>query len=136
MDILNREWDALTKENQKYPLQLFMTLDNGYSIAGDASWPLRFLDKKNEYSGSYHSSHELSHGLGLALMLLSINARAAFLSNKPLKTFDKYFDLILKSGLQAGCGSPTYTRKYNNSGKHLRELKNGIYTAQYSKYLT
>ena len=123
MDILNREWDSLSAVNGKHPLQLFMTLDNGYSIAGNASWPLKFLKKEDEYSGSYHHSHELSHGLGLALMLLSINARAAVLSNKPLKTFNKYFDLILKSGLKAGCGNPTYTNKYHFMTPTNKQIK-------------
>jgi len=35
--ILNQEWDKLIEENENHPLQLFMSLDKGYSLAGNAS---------------------------------------------------------------------------------------------------
>lgn len=57
---------------------------------------------------------------------MSINARIAFLANKPLKSFSKYRNLISDSGLQAGSGSPTSTRKYHFMMPYNRVIKEKV----------
>jgi len=107
---LNSKWDTLIAKGQTHQLQLFMSLQRGYSIAGNSSWPL--INYKDDYKGSWNHAGELQAGLGLGLILNSILARSALVSNRPLKIYEKQRGLLDMAGALTGCGCPTYNPKY------------------------
>jgi uncharacterized protein DUF6602 len=105
---LDNKWSSLSN-NPTHELQLFMSLEKGFSTSSNVSWPLR----------SNVRGEELIAGLGLGLMINSILARSAYLAKRSLSFYKKQSAMFYKATIKAGCGSPINSPKYNKIGPLL-----------------
>ncbi len=126
LNLLNNKWEELIDKGQIHQLQLFLSLDRGYSIAGNSSWPL--INFSEEYKGSFRADDGLQAGVGLGWILATISARSAVLSNRPLKQFSKIHKLLSDATMKTGCGSPSFSLKNYNQhrgmGIPIKDCKN------------
>jgi hypothetical protein len=117
LDEIDRKWDELIQKGQCHQLQLFLSLERGYRIAGNFSWPV-ILQNREDRKGSFNGGEDLQAGLGLGWMSAGISARSAVITNKSIASFWRMRNVLNEAGILTGCGCPTYSPKYNTFGFH------------------
>ena len=132
---LDVKWDELIQNGQSHQLQLFMSLERGYKIAGNSSWPLIAFFRE-DCKGSFNGGEELQAGLGLGWLLNGISARGAVIANRSISSFKRMRDVLMEAGMLTGCGSPSYSRRYD--GPMLRmggEIGGVVQWGRYGNWL-